>query len=167
MWSYILTLLIGAAIPVFIRWIDSKERQKFFNLEVKEKMKLVAIEKRLEAHQQAFKIWLDLHSLMNKHTPDDMIKTVNNAYDFWNNNALYLEVKTRKDFTKAIEIVTYHQNMIEKVRQAEDRKEKEKYKAMLYEGEDFFQKLFETIQKEVELEPIKPPEINIDYDKKD
>lgn len=51
MWDILLALIIGAAIPIITQYVQSKEKQKYFDLERKEKLKLVAIEKRLEAHQ--------------------------------------------------------------------------------------------------------------------
>lgn len=66
MWNFILAILIGAAIPLITLWLQSKEKRKYFELERKEKFKLVAIDKRIEAHQQALKQWSILQSVIHK-----------------------------------------------------------------------------------------------------
>jgi hypothetical protein len=69
MWGYVITLIIGAAIPLITIWFQSKEKEKYFELERKEKFKLVAIEKRLEAHQKAFLLWAKMIEFVHK--PDE------------------------------------------------------------------------------------------------
>lgn len=71
MWEYVLAIFIGAAIPLITIWLQSKEKRKYFEFERKEKMKMVAIEKRLEAHQMAIKLWYDLKSVIHAEDLDD------------------------------------------------------------------------------------------------
>jgi len=156
MWSYIITLIIGAAIPVLIRLIDSKEKQRFYDLEVKEKLRLVEVEKRLEAHQNAATLWYRLLEVIHKQGGKDKEETISQALDFWYNNFLYLESRTRKDFREAINTAAGYWQALEMVRQANDREEKEEFKKIYYRDWDFFMDVIKTIQEEVMLEPIKP-----------
>jgi hypothetical protein len=102
MWDYIVAGLIGAAIPLITLWLQSKEKRKYFELERKEKLKLVAIDKRLEAHQQALKQRYDKKS--DIHASDDDLqkaKVLKAARDFWYSQSLYLEKQTRSKFQEA------------------------------------------------------------------
>ncbi len=159
MWDIIVALIIGAAIPIITQRIQSKEKKAYFELERKEKLKLVAIEKRLEAHQQALKLWYDLKTVI--HFPDgDQNKSdiLNSARNFWYSNSLYLEKQTRQKFQDAFWIVSNYKMWLEMRREYDDPKEKEKHTKFYTDQWNEFHKLFEIIQKEVELEPIKPEE---------
>ena len=96
MWDYILAVLIGAAIPLITLWFQSKEKRKYFELERKEKFKLVAIERRLEAHQQAIKQWEILQSVIHKPDEEEKSIIISGVRDFWLNSCLYLEKETRE-----------------------------------------------------------------------
>lgn len=159
MWDYIIPILIGAAIPLITIWIQSKEERKYFELERKEKFKLVAIEKRIETHQQALKHWDELKSVI--HTSDDDQRkgeVLKASRDFWYSNCLYLEKQTRTKFQDAYWIVSNYKMWLEMRREMETGKEKEDHIKFYMEQWNDFHKLFEIIQKEVELEPIKPEE---------
>lgn len=157
MWNYILTFLIGAAIPIVTFWLQSIQRKRYFHLDVKEKLKYVAIEKRLEAHQKAFKYWWQMFDIL-KEPNDNHIKNevLKNSRDFWESNALYLEEKTRKGFLDAIKIAETLHDSLNYVRKATVHEEKKDAKKVYYRDWDYFMDLITTIQQEVELEPIKP-----------
>lgn len=151
-------VIIGSIITVYI---FRKERQDKFNLsaqERKDKYRLIAIEKRLEAHQKALKQWEILQSVI--HSPDNKNKSdiISNVREFWLNNCLYLEKITREKFKEAIWIVSSYTMWLEMYRDMDPGKEKDDHKKFYMGCWEDFHKLFETIQKEVELEPIKPEE---------
>ena len=156
MWDYILAVLIGAAIPLITLWFQSKEKRKYFELERKEKFKLVAIEKRLEAHQQAIKQWEILQSVIHKPDEEEKSIIISGVRDFWLNSCLYLEKETREKLNEAIWIVSSYKMWLEMYKEMEPGKEKEDHKKFFLGCWDDFHKLFEIIQKEVVLEPIKP-----------
>ena len=159
MWDYILVLLTGAAIPLITLWFQNREKRKYFELERKEKLKLVAIEKRLEVHQQALKHWLDLYSVIHKPDNDEnKMANLEAARLFWYSNSLYLERQTRIKFQEAIWIVSFYGMWLEMFKEMNLGKEKDEHKKFFMSKWDDFHKLFEIIQKEVELEPIKPLE---------
>ncbi len=159
MWDFILALLIGAAIPLVTLWLQSKEKRKYFELERREKMKLVAIEKRMEAHQQAIKHMELMRTIIHKPEDDkEKVKIITDANQFWLDYCLYLEKQTRSKFKEAIWIVSSYSFWLENYRDMEPGKKKDEEKEYFMARWDDFHKLFEIIQKEVELEPIKPEE---------
>lgn len=158
MWDIIIALIIGAAIPIITQRIQSKEKKQYFDLERKEKLKLVAIEKRLEAHQQALKQWSILQSVIHKKDSEEKTKIISGVRDFWMSNSLYLEKETRKKFKEAIWIVSSYSMWLELYKEMDPGKEKDDHKKFFLGCWDDFHKLFEIIQQEVELEPIKPIE---------
>lgn len=159
MWDIIVALIIGAAIPIITQRIQSKEKKQYFELERKEKLKLVAIEKRLEAHQQALRHWYDLKTIIHSADNDPhKIEVLESARKFWYSNSLYLEKETRTKFQDVYWIISNYHMWLQMYREMPQGKEKEEhYKFYMQQWNDFH-KLFEIIQKEVELEPIKPIE---------
>jgi hypothetical protein len=140
--------IIGGLVGSFITYI-------IFKLERKDKFRMVAIEKRLTAHQEAFKLWDKLLHVI--HFDDEAkIKTVNEAREFWYNNSLFLEKGTREKFSESIYIVDFYHQKLEMYKSETNPKIKLKLKNEFMSDWNNFMKLPEYIQKEVELEPIKP-----------
>ncbi len=83
MWDNIVLVLVGAAIPIFINWLQRKEGRKKFDLQRKDKYKLVAIEKRLEAHQQAFFHWNKLATIIHENDSYIRQSILESARDFY------------------------------------------------------------------------------------
>ncbi len=137
--------------------IDSREKQKFFDLEVKEKMKLVAVEKRLEAHQKALTLWYELSNVIFPHGDfDKQSKVVNKALKFWYTNCLYLEKNTRYYFREVINIVSFYSQELECYKSITDQKIKGEAYLSIMDNWKTFNDIYFTIQEEVELTPIKP-----------
>jgi len=157
------SLFIGAAIPIFTLWINVKLKEKYFRLEMREKLKTVAIEKRLEAHQTAFTFWFQFLEVI--HNNDNEYKSRNdvtkNALTFWQNNSLYLEKETREEFRKVINIVRTYSWDLDMLRSIKNDEEKKKFKKEVFEKWETFMNLYKIIQKEVELTPLKP-QIEVD-----
>ena len=85
--------LIGASIPAIISWnISHRERTDRF--------RLVALEKRMEVHQDAFQIWRKLIFSLNK--PKERDEIVLRGQDWWNKNCLYLDAKSRDSFHSSL-----------------------------------------------------------------
>ena len=139
--------IIGGFIGSFITYV-------IFKLERKDKFRMVAIEKRLATHQVALKLWDDLLHVIHL-DDEEKIKILNDARKFWFNNSLYLEKETRSRFWEAIEIVHNYKNKLEIYREEKDKNERElKKKDYMADWEKLWY-LYDFIQKEVELEPIK------------
>ncbi len=152
--GYIIAFVVGAAVPIFINWLERKDKRKQFELERKDKYKLVAVEKRLEAHQKALRIWSELIEVIHNRSGDRKNRIIKDAKDFWFNNSIYLETETRKKFTEVIGIVSGYSDMTEAYRSTNDPKEKARLKKEIEKNWNELFKLSSIIQKEVELEPI-------------
>ena len=153
MWDYLIALLVGAAIPLISMRFQSKEKRRYFELESKDKLKLVAIERRLEAHQQAYAMWYRLIWVIHA-SRQERAKVITEARNFWTNNCLYLEKNTRKEFDIIIKLVDDYSDKLEMGKRSTDAIQKEKIsKDFMGDWERIFE-LQKLIQKEVELEAI-------------
>lgn len=92
-WVGFVGAFIGATIPAAMQWFLSRRERL-------ERYKLVALEKRLEVHQQAFRIWRELMVSLNK--PDQLAQVVQRGQDWWNDHCLYLDGKSRKSFYSSL-----------------------------------------------------------------
>ena len=138
MWDIILAPIIGAAIPIIIQYIQTKEKQKYFELERKEKFKLVAIEKRIEAHQQALKYWELLRSIIHKTDEDvEKQKIIKEVNKFWLDYSLYLEKETRLKFKEATWIVSFYKLWVDNYRDLEQCEKKKKKNILWLDGQTF------------------------------
>ena len=153
--GYIIAFIVGAAVPIFINWLERREKRKQFELERKDKYKLVAVEKRLEAHQQAFYHWEKLIEII--HEPDIEKRNIVllEARKFFFENNLYLEKKTRNEFYVTINRVSNYPNMINIWKNSKDGPAKIKAHEELIKDWNAIQNLPTIIQNDVELEPIK------------
>lgn len=140
----ILGIFIGAFFTILIQMYDRKD-----------KFRLVAIEKRLQTHQEAFSWWYKL--IWAIHSPsDDRIPVISEARNFWLNNCLYLEKNTRKEFDIVIKLVDGYSDKLEHAKSTLDPTKKENIrKDYLGDWNRIFQ-LPKLIQSEVELEQIVP-----------
>jgi len=67
-------------------------------LRSKQQLRMAALEKRLEAHQQAFTFW---RKLMFEANSRAVITTVNDCQEWWERNCLYLSSDARAAFRQA------------------------------------------------------------------
>lgn len=154
MWDYILTFLVGAAIPISINWLQRRDERKQFELERKDKYKLAAIDKRLETHQQAYIHWYNLYSVVLDKPGSKRSKVIDNTRDFWIKNNLYLESKTRNDFLDVMDRVSNHPRYLYQWVNAKSVAEGEKAEERAKENFRSIEQLGMTIQSDVQLEPI-------------
>src|SRR3990172_11560405 len=68
---------------------------------------MAALDKRLEAHQQAYTLWLQLRRSVHKKNTDVVIK----CQKWWEENCLYLDMESRKAFMSSIHAVALHPDL--------------------------------------------------------
>lgn len=132
--------------------LEKNERKESYDLATKDKFRLVAIDKRLETHQMALKYWYKLRDIIHSTDEDKRKAIINEAFEFWYSNCLYLETETRDKFYKAIAITDMHnqnKKMYQESRSPEIRE-------IINKNWDDFMETHGIIFKEVELEPIVP-----------
>jgi len=78
---------------------DFDARLATVNAEQKNKFKLAALDKRMNKHQEAYTLWIELYHSF--HSPQ-AIEIARRCEDWWFNNCLYLEEKPRASFKKAL-----------------------------------------------------------------
>ena len=77
---------------------------------IRNQLRLAAIDKRLQAHQGAFRLWRLLYA--KTHT-DDIKSVVAKCVVWWEKNCLYLEVPARDAFSRAMWSANDHQMLLE------------------------------------------------------
>lgn len=95
--------VVGAAIAGAIHFLTHRSEQL-------DRYRLAAIEKRLQAHQEAFALWRRL--LAHVHCEDEIGAVVMECQTWWNNNCLYLEEKARTAFWKAYMQALMHKDLV-------------------------------------------------------
>jgi hypothetical protein len=89
-------------------------------LRARHQLRLAALDKRLQTHQEAFTLWRELFGAT--HT-DDVGKVVIKCQSWWEQNCLYLEPKVREAFVDAYAAAHTHNSMVRARADAKDIKE--------------------------------------------
>lgn len=79
-------------------------------LKAKHQLRLAAIDRRLEAHQEAFTLWREL--LSHTHT-EEVGNAVIKCQDWWEKNCLYLEPNVREAFSDAYSAAHTHNALLQ------------------------------------------------------
>lgn len=95
--------VVGAAIAASVQFVTSRSEQL-------DRYRLAAIEKRLQAHQEAFALWIKL--LSKVHSENEIGAVVMECQTWWENNCLYLEEKARKAFRTAYTCAFNHKDYL-------------------------------------------------------
>jgi uncharacterized membrane protein YeaQ/YmgE (transglycosylase-associated protein family) len=96
--------VVGATIAAAIQFAVSRTEQL-------DRYRLAAVEKRLQAHQEAFALWRKL--LSNVHRREEIGTVVTECQDWWNRNCLYLEERARTAFRIAYMSALDHKHYLE------------------------------------------------------
>ena len=114
----------------------------------KQQLRLAAIDRRLQAHQEAFTLWRKL--LSSVHT-DTVAKVVLECQEWWDNNCLYLGAEARAAFNTAYRSASNHRDFLR------DRTNVELIKANWKDIAD----AGEVIVRGAELPPLGEKEVEI------
>lgn len=100
----IIGIIIGSGLTfIFNRYLSK--------MSFKQQLLLSNLDKKLEAHQEAFAIWWDIRS--NVHEKDEIFGVVIKAQEWWKNNCLYLLPKSRAAFYNCLVFATNHRDYID------------------------------------------------------
>lgn len=124
---------------------DFEDRWKI--LDRRDKFRLAALDKRLEAHQIAFRLALEMNERLFDEDRTEMIRKLD---EFWANYALYLNDKSRKAFKMGYDYYFMHLILLKAWKISRD----EKHEKQLDERFDFLQKLPSLIVEAIDLEAI-------------
>lgn len=95
-------LVGGVLVEISRHWSEEAERTNQF--------RLAALEKRLEAHQEAYSLWRKLLANMNDN--DKIVPLVITCQDWWDDHCLYLEPVAREAFLKAFHAASDHSQFL-------------------------------------------------------
>jgi len=76
----------------------------------KNQLKIAAVDKRLQAHQEAYALWWEL--IGNTHNRDNIGNVVQKCQDWWVNNSLYLDKNARNAFSEAYHSALNHSDIV-------------------------------------------------------
>ncbi len=78
-------------------------------VKVRNQLKMAALDKRLQAHQEAFSLW----GKMNKTPYGEEFKQLHaECSNWWDNNCLYLDSKVRSEFLNSINALNFHHQLV-------------------------------------------------------
>ena len=96
-------VIIGSAVITIPQWIIAKRERA-------DKFRLVALEKRLAIHQEAYALLLELLNALSESV--NRLNVVNNAEKWWWKNCLYLDQKSRGAFRESYALVENYENYV-------------------------------------------------------
>jgi hypothetical protein len=83
-------------------------------------LRLAAIDRRLQAHQEAYKLWRRL--IANVHNRPAITNIVIECQDWWDRNCIYLEPAVREAFFQSYMAASNHADLVQARADAEDIK---------------------------------------------
>ncbi|MFC1551191.1 hypothetical protein ACFL6P_01370 [Candidatus Latescibacterota bacterium] len=95
------------------------------NLSHHNRLKMAALDKRLEAHQQAYTLWLQLRRSV--HSKEKSNEMVIKCQKWWVENCLYLDMESRNAFMSSVYAVALHTDLTRGQATKEEVKENWKY----------------------------------------
>jgi hypothetical protein len=97
------------AITVEVESVKNQYVMLVEELKAKHQLRLAAVERRLQAHQEAFTLWRNLLSTI--HT-EDVRSEASKCSEWWNKNCLYLEPTAREAFANAYHAASDHSSLL-------------------------------------------------------
>lgn len=102
-----LTAIIGIVIGAVLTFIFNRYLSK---MSFRQQLLISNLDKKIEAHQEAFAIWWEIRS--NVHQNEKIFDIVIKAQEWWKNNCLYLLPKSRAAFYNCLLFATNHRDLI-------------------------------------------------------
>ena len=87
-----LGVFVGSIVSGVVQFVTS-------DTNIKQQLRLAALDKRLQAHQEAFTLWQRL-LFINRHKKEST-ELILECQEWWNKNCLYLSAEARSAFKKA------------------------------------------------------------------
>ena len=102
-----------ASITDQVELVKSQYSVILENIKAKNQLRLAALDKRLQVHQEAFTLWRELFGAI--HSPD-IGKAVIICQEWWGKNCIYLEPEVRRAFTDAYTAANMHASILQSYR---------------------------------------------------
>ena len=137
--------------------ISQQNRLILAQAKQKHELRVAALDRRLEAHQQAFTLW---RRLLHKVHDEEIGKIVLECQEWWVKNCLYLDAESRPAFRDAYDAAFLHRDLVDGYRGIPEGSEKiiENFKVITDAGEQIVEAAELPSLGEKEYKPIDPPE---------
>ena len=93
--------LFGCLITIFISYLNRKDKYLF-----------TALDKKLEKHQEAFKLATGLPSAVHNSNKEEGREYIIKCHNWWNENCLYLEPNARKSFYNTVQTAYIYNDLL-------------------------------------------------------
>ena len=123
-------------------------------LQSRQQLRMAALEKRLQVHQEAYTLWRKLRSNVSSPNLDSIVLE---CQQWWESNCLYLDPDARATFARAYSAAAFHGELLEQGRNAPPGTIPG---AMISENFEIINKAGEAIVKGVELPTLGELETN-------
>jgi len=101
---------VRAGYALFLQQHSHEHEKHLERVNREHAMRMAALEKRLEAHQQAYALWRKL--VANVHQRDKIGAIILECQDWWQNHCLYLDPEARQAFYMAYSSAHLHPNLL-------------------------------------------------------
>lgn len=101
---------VRAGYALMVQQHSHEHQERLERLNREHAMRMAALEKRLEAHQQAYALWRKL--VANVHHRDKVGSVVLECQDWWQNRCLYLDPEARQAFYMAYSSAHQHPSLL-------------------------------------------------------
>lgn len=130
--------------------VDQQNEAHKADLSQHGQLRIAAMDKRMQAHQDAFYQWTRLRDALHS---QQITIVAGECMDWWNKNCLYLEPASREAFNLAVVMASNHASLVEQSRHGDLKRD----------VQDSFKKIMNApvvLQADVELPTIKPQGLN-------
>lgn len=142
---------IFAIVGLLVGWFVTYTK---FKIERKDKFRMAAIDKRLEAHQRAYAVCLHFWEVVDSDNIEEIKSVTKEAKELMTNYSLYLESDTRKLMVRTIGFFNAYCPREKFINKFEGEEERKKALEIYLKEEKCLDDLSIAIQSEVALEPV-------------
>ncbi|MFC1967590.1 hypothetical protein ACFLV2_03030 [Chloroflexota bacterium] len=103
-------VIIGASITGIFAYRIHESDKKVHEADRKDNFNLMMFEKRFPIHQQAYYWWQKLNEALNVSDPPGIHEIAKEAREWWNSNCLLLDVTSRDEIVKLINLAHFYAN---------------------------------------------------------
>lgn len=99
-----------AHLTNIVEQIKAQHAKELESLKMKNQLRMASVDRRLQAHQEAFTLW---RSLLARSRSDHLSEAVAECQKWWSENCLYLEPAAREAFSNAYWAASQHHLLLD------------------------------------------------------
>ena len=105
-------VVVGAAATIAFQYVNSSTERRH-------QLRMAALDKRLEVHQEAFALWRELYRHLNDR--ESLGPIIINCENWWEKHCLYLSPDARAGFSQAYHLASMYHQAGDSARQYHDK----------------------------------------------